>query len=126
MVEGMRPITGENIRDFAYRWRLKTSNLKHLMYEEHMISTFLRMLSSTYKLMLLIALQDNFVEVVDKAAKVELAIKAGLVQDTPLTLPSSTRTTPKKATITRPEANLVQAIEVPQPSQNSSHVLPQS
>ncbi len=89
-----------------------------------MISTFMRTLGPTYQLMLLTASQNNFAEVVDKAAKVELAIKAGLVLDAPLTLASSTRSTPKKAAITRPEANLVQAIEVPRPSQNNGHVLP--
>lgn len=51
-IEGMRPITGESIRDFAYRWRLKTFNLKHPMSED-MISPFMRMLGPTYQLMLL-------------------------------------------------------------------------
>lgn len=54
-VEGMRPTLGESIRDFAYRWRLKTSNLKHPMSEEDLISTFMRMLGPTYQLMLLTA-----------------------------------------------------------------------
>lgn len=74
--------------------------------------------------MLLTASQSNFTEVVDKAAKVELGIKVGLIQDTPLALASSTKTTPKNATITLLEANLVQAIEVPRPSQDNGHVLP--
>lgn len=78
----------------------------------------------TYQLMLLTASLNNFFEVVDKAAKVELAIKVGLILDAPLTPVSSTRSTPKKAAITRPEANFVQAIEVPRPSQNNGHVLP--
>lgn len=78
-IEGMRPIMGENIRDFTYRWRLKTSNLKHHISKEDMISTFMRTLDPTYQLMLLIASQSNFAEVVNKAAKVELAIKVGLV-----------------------------------------------
>lgn len=72
----MRPASGESIKYFAYRWRLKTSNLKHPMSEEDMISTFMRTLGLTYQLMLLIASQNNFAEVVDKAGKVELAIKA--------------------------------------------------
>lgn len=47
-VEGMRPTSGENIKDFAYKWKLKTSNLKHPMSEEDMISTFMRTLGLTY------------------------------------------------------------------------------
>lgn len=54
-IDGIRPALGENIKDFAYRWRWKTSNLKHLMSKEDMISTFMRMLGSTYQLMLLTA-----------------------------------------------------------------------
>lgn len=96
----MRPASRESIRDFAYRWRLKTSNLKHPMSEEDMISTFMRTLGPIYQLMLLTASQNNFVEVVDKATKVELAIKAGLVLDALLILASSTKSTPKKAAIT--------------------------
>lgn len=46
-VEGIRPITGGNIRDFSYKWKLRTSNLKHPMFEEDMISTFLRTLGPT-------------------------------------------------------------------------------
>lgn len=121
-VEGMRPASGESIRDFAYRWRLKTSNLKHPMSEEDMISTFKRMLGPTYQLMLLTTLQNNFVKVVNKAVKVELAIKAGLVPNTPLTLANSTKSTPKKASLTWLEANLMQAIKVLWPNQNSDHV----
>lgn len=78
-VEGMRSLTGENIRDFTYRWKQRTSNLKHPMFEEDMISTFLKTLGPTYQLMLLTASQGNFVEVIDKAAKVKLTIKASLV-----------------------------------------------
>jgi len=76
-VEGMRSASGESINDFAYRWRLKTSNVKHSMSKEDMILTFMRTLGLTYQLMLLTALQSNFSKVVDKAAKVELAIKVG-------------------------------------------------
>lgn len=79
------------------------------MFEEDMISTFLRMLGLTYQLMLLTASQSNFADIIDKAVKVELAIKARLVQDAPLALTICTRTTPKKAVITRLKANLVQA-----------------
>lgn len=71
--------------------------------------------------MLLTASQNNFAEVVDKAAKVELAIKAEA--DAPITLANFTRSTPKKSAVTKLEANFVQTIEVPWPSQNSSHVL---
>lgn len=49
-VEGMRPLIGENIRDYAYRWRQRTSNLKHPMSKEDMISTFLKTLDLTYQL----------------------------------------------------------------------------
>lgn len=122
----MRFASGESIRDLAYKWRLKASNLKHHISEEDMISTFMRMLGSTYQLMLLTTSQNNFAEVVNKVAKVELAIKVGLISDAPITLASFTRNTPKKATITQPEENLVQTIKVPQPSQNSGHVLPLS
>lgn len=72
-----------------------------------MISTFMRTLGPIYQLMLLTASQSNFTKVVNKATKVELAIKAGLVQDAPLALASSTRTVLKKAVVTRPEPNLV-------------------
>lgn len=115
-IEGMRPITEENIRDFAYRWRLKTSNLIHPMSEEDRISTFMRTLGPTYQLMLLTASQSNFAKVVNKTVKVVLAVKVGLVHDAPLALVNSTKAMPKKEAITRPEANLVQAIEVPWPS----------
>ena len=54
-VEGMRPTPGESIRDFAYRWRLRTSNLKSPMSKEDLISTFMRTLGPTYQLMLLTA-----------------------------------------------------------------------
>lgn len=80
-VEGMRPVMGKNISDFAYRWRLRTSNLKHPMSKEDMISNFLRTLGLTYQLMLLTASQSSFVEVVNNATSVELSIRAGLVQD---------------------------------------------
>lgn len=52
-IEGMRPATEKSIRDFAYKWRLKTSNFKHSMSKEDMISTFMRTLGPTYQLMLL-------------------------------------------------------------------------
>ena len=96
----MRPIIGKNIREFAYKWRLKTSNLKHPMSEEDLISTFMRMLGPTYQLMLLTASQNNFAKVVDKADKVELAIRAGLVHEASLTPASSSKTVPKKAVAT--------------------------
>lgn len=106
-VEGKRPLTGENIRDFAYRWRLRTSNQKHPISKEDMISTFMRTLGPTYQLMLLIASESNFTEVINKAAKVELAIKVGLVQDVPLTPISSIRQVPKKSLVTHLEANVL-------------------
>lgn len=53
IIEGMRPVMGENIKDFAYRWRLKTFNLEHPMSKEDMILTFMRTLGPTYQLMLL-------------------------------------------------------------------------
>lgn len=115
-IEGMRPASGENFKDFAYRWRLKTSNLKHPISEEDMISTFMSTLGPTYQLMFLIASQNNFIEVVDKAIKVELAIKASFVLDAPLTPTSSTRSTLKEAAVTKLESNFVQTIEVPRPS----------
>lgn len=74
--------------------------------------------------MLLTASQNNFAEVVDKADKVELAIKAGLVHKASLAPASSSKTVLKKAAATWPEANFVHAIKVPWPSQNSGHVLP--
>lgn len=80
-----------------------------------MISTFMKTLGPTYQLMLLTVSWYNFAEVVDKATKVELGIKASLVQNASLAIANSTRTTPKKASVTRQEANLVQAIEVPRP-----------
>lgn len=95
-VEGMRPASRESIRDFAYRWRLKTSNLKHPMSEEDLILTFMRTLGPTYQLMLLIASQTNFAKVVDKASKVELGIKAGLVHETSLAQANSSKTIPKR------------------------------
>lgn len=67
-VNGMRPASGESIRDFVCKWRLKTSNLKHPMFEEDMISTFMRTLGPTYQLMLLTTSHNNFAEVIDKAA----------------------------------------------------------
>lgn len=102
-VEGMRPLAGENIRDFTYRWRQRTSNLKHPM-SEYMISTFLKTLGLIYQLMPLIASQGNFAKMIDKATKVELAIKAGLLQDAPL---ASTRSVLKKAVVTHPEVSIV-------------------
>lgn len=76
--------------------------------------------------MLLTASQNNFAEVVDKADKVELAIKAGLVHEATPTTASSSKTVPKKAVATWPKANQVHTIEVPRPNQNSGHVLPPS
>lgn len=121
-VEGMQPLRGENIKDFAYRWRRRTSNLKHPMSEEDMISTFLKTLGATYQLMLLITSQGNFAEVVDKVAKVQIAIKQSLVQDAPPSFTSSTKSVPKKAAITHPKVSIVQAIEVPWPDPNSGYV----
>lgn len=74
--------------------------------------------------MLLTASQSNFAKVVNKAAKIEFAIKVGLVQDAPFTLVSSSKIVPKKVAVTRPETNFVYAIEVPRSSQNNGHVLP--
>lgn len=83
------------------------------MSKEDMISTFLKTLGPTYQLMLLTASQGNFVEVIDKAAKVELAIKAGLVQDAPPVSTSSTRSVPKNAAVICLEVSIIQAIEFP-------------
>lgn len=47
-VEGMKPLVGENIRDYAYIWRQRTLNLKYPMSKEDMISTFLKTLDPTY------------------------------------------------------------------------------
>lgn len=85
---------------------------------------FLRTLGPTYQLILLTASQSNFAKVVDKAIKVELAIRARLVQDAPPTPTNSTRQVPKKSIVPRLEANAVQVIEVSQPSQSSGYVLP--
>lgn len=71
-----------------------------------MISTFMTTLGPSYQLMLLTASRNNFTEVVDKATKVKLAKKAGLVPHATLILVSSTKNTPK-GTITWREANLV-------------------
>lgn len=76
----------------------------------------MRTLGPTYQLMILTVSQTNFAEVVDKASKVELGIKIGLVQDTPLTHASFSKTVLKKATTTWPEANFMQTIEVPWPN----------
>lgn len=73
--------------------------------------------------MILTASPNNFAEVVDKAGKVELAIKARFICEASLTPASSSKTIPKKAAATQPEANHVHAIEVPRPIQNSGHVL---
>lgn len=78
-----------------------------------MISTFLKTLGPTYQLMLLTASQGNFAEVIDKAAKVEVAIKVGLVQVAPPVSTSSTRLVPKKAAVSHLEVSIIQAIEVP-------------
>lgn len=97
----MRLASGESIRDFAYRWRLKISNLKHPMFEEDLISTFMRTLGPTYHLMLLTVSQNNFAEVVNKVGKVELTIRVGLVHEASLTPTNSSKTVPKKAAATR-------------------------
>lgn len=55
------------------------SNLKHPMSEEDMISTFLKTLGPIYQLMLLTASTSNFANVIKKATRVQLAIRAGLV-----------------------------------------------
>lgn len=123
-VEGMQPLVGKNIQDFAYRCRQRTSNLKHPMSKEDMISTFLKTLGSTYQLMLLTPSQGNFVEVVDKATKVELAIKVGPIQDAPPSSTSSIRSIPKKAAVTCLEVRIIQVIEVPRPGPNSDYVQP--
>ncbi len=78
-IEGMRPQENEGMREYAYRWRQRTSNLKHPMSEEDMISTFLKTLSPTYQLMLLTTSTSNFADVINKATLVQLAIRAGLV-----------------------------------------------
>lgn len=122
-VEGMKPTLRESVKDFAYRWKLKTSNLKHPMSEEDLISTFMRMLGLTYQLMFITASQNNYAEIDDKADKVELTIRAGLIHEESLALVSSSKTVAKKAVATRLEANLVHAIKIPHPSQNSGHVL---
>lgn len=77
------------------------------MFEEDMILTFMRTLGPTYQLMLLTASQNNFAKVVNKATKVELAIKAGLVSDATFIPANSMRNTLKKVAITQPEANLM-------------------
>lgn len=51
------------------------------MLEEDMISTFLKTLGPTYQLILFTASIGNFVEVIDKAICVQLAIKVGLVME---------------------------------------------
>lgn len=84
----------------------------------------MRTLGPTYQLMVLISSQNNFAKVVDKAGKIELAIKAGLVHEASLALAGSSKTVPKKAVATWPKANHVHVIEIPWPSQNSGHVLP--
>lgn len=98
--------------------------LETSMSKEDLISTFMRTLGHTYQLMLLIASQNNFIEIVDKAGKVELAIRVGLIHEASLAPAGSSKTVPKKAATTRPEANLVHAIEIPRPNQNNGHVLP--
>lgn len=78
-IEGMRPYDRERIRDYAYCWRQRTSNLKHPMSEEDMISTFLKTLGPIYQYMHLIAFTGNFAGVIDKDTHIQLAIKGGLV-----------------------------------------------
>lgn len=65
-IEGMCPHISENVKDYAYRWRQRTSNLKQQMIKEDMISTFLTTLGPTYQLMLLIASQGNFSKVIGR------------------------------------------------------------
>lgn len=60
--------------------------------------------------------QNNFTETVDKADKVELAIKAGLVHEATPSPTNSSKTVPKRAAVTLPEANQVHTIEVPRPN----------
>lgn len=46
-----------------------------------MISTFLKTLGPTYQLMLLTASTSNFVDVINKATRVQLAIRVGLITE---------------------------------------------
>ena len=92
------------------------SNLKHPMSEEDMISTFLKTLGPTYQLMLLTASTGNFADVINKATRVQLAIRASLVIEATTVLPNANRAIPRKATVARPESNTVQAIEIPLPT----------
>lgn len=114
-IEGMHPQDNEGIRDYVYQWRQMTSNLKHLMSQEDMISTFLKTLGPTYQLMLLTASTDNFADVINKATLVQLAIRAGLVIVAAIVTPSTNRAIPRKAVVARLESNVVQTIEIPLP-----------
>lgn len=66
-IKRMHPQNNGGIRDYAYHWRQGTSNLKHPMSKDDMISTFLKTLGSTYQLMLLTASTSKFVDVINKA-----------------------------------------------------------
>lgn len=112
-IEGMHPQDNEGIRDYTYQWRQRTSNLKHLMSEEDMISTFLKILGASYQLILLTASTGNFADVINKATHVQLAIRAGLVTKVAIVPLSTNRATPRKATIIHLESNAVQIIEIP-------------
>jgi cephalosporin-C deacetylase-like acetyl esterase len=85
------------------------------MSEEDMISTFLKTLVPTYQLMQLIASTSNFVDVINKATHVQLAIRVGLVTEVATVPPSTNRAVTRKATVTHPERNTVQTIKVPLP-----------
>lgn len=81
-----------------------------------MISTFLKILGLTNGLMVLTASPGNFVEVIEKATHVQLAIKAGLVTKAGTVPPIASRTIPRKVVVTCPERNTIQTIEIPQPA----------
>lgn len=104
-IEGMCPYDSEAIRDYAYQRRQRTSNLKHPMLEDDMISTFLKTLGLTYQLMFLTASTGKFTKVINKATCVQLAIKVGLVTKAGTVPPITSRTVPEKVTMTRPKSN---------------------
>lgn len=70
------------------------------MFEENLISTFMRTLGRTYQLMLLTTSHNNFAKVVYKANKVELTIKVGFIHEASLSLASSSKIVPKKVAAT--------------------------
>lgn len=80
-----------------------------------MICTFLKILGPTYQLMLLTASTDNFADVINKATRVQLAIRVGLVIEAATIPPTTSRTVPKKVTVTCPKSNVVQTIKMPLP-----------